>query len=96
MLRLDPNCNEARVELAIVRQLWESGEGEDTGDGSSTDEFPHPDEDKFEVSSHSDSSDFEHQGNGIPCRFYNHNGCNRGTACSFSHAPDSKSVRDNL
>ena len=96
MLYLDPNSDAARVELAVVRELWESGEGDDTGDGSSADEIPHPDDDKLEVSSHSDSSDYRHQGNSRPCRFYNHDGCNRGTACAFSHAPDKKSVRDAL
>ncbi|KAK7460447.1 hypothetical protein VKT23_009169 [Stygiomarasmius scandens] len=38
--------------------------------------------------------DLDHFGNRTACRFYNHNGCNRGTACIFSHAPDSKSIRD--
>ncbi|TRM58004.1 hypothetical protein BD626DRAFT_411084 [Schizophyllum amplum] len=28
------------------------------------------------------------------CRFNNHDGCARGEACTFSHAPDEKSVRD--
>jgi hypothetical protein len=44
----------------------------------------------------SETSDFEHDGNGIPCRFYNHDGCKRGTACKFKHGPDHRSVRDNL
>ena len=96
VLQVDPNCNEARVELAIVRQLWESGEGDETGNGSTTDEYPHLDEDRMEIDSQSDSSDYGHEGNGIPCRFYNHGGCNKGTHCSFSHAPDEKSVRDDL
>lgn len=96
VLQVDPNCNEARVELAIVRHLLESGEGEETGNGSSTDEFPHLDENGVEIDSQSDSSDYGHQGNGIPCRFYNHDGCNKGTRCSFSHAPDEKSIRDEL
>ena len=96
VLQVDPNCNAARAELAIVRQLWESGEGEETGNNSSTDGFPHLDEDKVEYSSESDSSDYIHQGNGISCRFYNHDGCNKGTNCPFSHAPDEKSVRDEL
>lgn len=79
-----------------MRQLWESGEGEETGNGSSEDEFPHPDEDKLELCSHSDSSDYGHKGNNKPCRFYNHDGCKRGKACAFSHAPDNKSIRDAL
>ena len=79
-----------------MRQLWESGEGEETGNGSSTDEFPHLDEDRLKYDSESESSDYEHQGNGISCRFYNHDGCSKGVRCAFSHAPDDKSVRDEL
>ena len=44
----------------------------------------------------SDLSDWNHGGNGSPCRFYHHDGCKRGNACRFSHAPDHKSVRDRL
>jgi hypothetical protein len=62
----------------------------------SSDETPHLDDTKVELESVSDSSDWNHEGNGIPCRFYNHDGCLRGTGCRFSHAPDHKSVRDRL
>ncbi len=58
--------------------------------------FPHWDFEALEVASVSDSSDCQHVGNGVPCRFYNHNGCVLGTACAYSHAPDEKSVRDDL
>jgi hypothetical protein len=58
--------------------------------------FPSLDEPKLELESVSDSSEWNHEGNGIPCRFYNHEGCMRGTECRFSHAPDHKSVRDHL
>lgn len=44
----------------------------------------------------SDTSDFEHAGNGVPCRYYNHGGCARGVRCTFRHAPDDRSVRDDL
>ena len=44
----------------------------------------------------SDSSDCAHVGNGVPCRFYNHDGCVRGAECAYSHAPDERSVRDLL
>lgn len=44
----------------------------------------------------SDSSDCVHVGNGVPCRFYNHAGCGRGAECAFSHAPDERSIRDEL
>ncbi|KAF8968516.1 hypothetical protein BDZ97DRAFT_1798841 [Flammula alnicola] len=58
--------------------------------------FPHYEQDALEIASVSDSSDCNHVGNGVQCRFYNHEGCARGTACLFSHAPDEKSVRDEL
>lgn len=57
-------------------------------------DFPHYDDDQLELASRSDSSDCNHVGNGIACRFYNHQGCARGSECTFSHAPDEKSVRD--
>jgi hypothetical protein len=66
-------------------------------------DFAGPDDDspllwekKLELESVSDSSDWNHGGNGIPCRFYNHDGCKHGNACNFSHALDHKSVRDRL
>lgn len=58
VLRFDPDCNEARVELGIFRKLWKSGEG-DFGNGSSTDEFPYHNEEKPGFSSH---WDFGYQG----------------------------------
>ncbi|KAF9033616.1 hypothetical protein BJ165DRAFT_1357201 [Panaeolus papilionaceus] len=58
--------------------------------------FPHLDYEPLEIASVSDSSDCNHVGNGVPCRFYNHDGCARGNLCTFSHAPDEKSVRDEL
>jgi hypothetical protein len=50
----------------------------------------------LELESVSDSSDWNHEGNGIACKFYNRDGCLRGSDCRFSHAPDHKSVRDRL
>ena len=35
-------------------------------------------------------------GNGEPCRAWNHDGCKRAYNCSFKHAPDGLSVRDEL
>ncbi|KAH9059674.1 hypothetical protein EDB87DRAFT_754517 [Lactarius vividus] len=40
--------------------------------------------------------ELNHEGNGIHCRYDNHDGCTRGVECKFSHAPDHKSVRDRL
>lgn len=58
--------------------------------------FPRWEQDGLELASLSDSSDAHHVGNGVQCRFYNHEGCARGSECAFSHAPDEKSVRDDL
>jgi hypothetical protein len=71
-------------------------EEEDSLDGEDESESPQLDDTEVELESVSDSSDWNHEGNGIPCRFYNHDGCLRGTNCRFSHAPDHKSVRDRL
>lgn len=44
-----------------------------------------------------DSDDNPHEGNGIPCRFYNREkGCAKEDGCRFSHAPDEMSEPDLL
>lgn len=95
----DPSCREAGVQEEIVRQELLNKE-DDFGfsDDDSTDyDWPGYDEDTEDSSSdESDSSDCNHFGNGVSCRFYNHDGCTKGTDCRFSHAPDEKSVRDKL
>ncbi|KAJ2918077.1 hypothetical protein MD484_g2306, partial [Candolleomyces efflorescens] len=58
--------------------------------------YPQYDDEALEVDSLSNTSDCNHRGNGVPCRFYNREGCAKGTLCPFSHAPDEKSVRDDL
>ncbi|KAK0452745.1 uncharacterized protein EV420DRAFT_1645595 [Desarmillaria tabescens] len=35
-----------------------------------------------------------HVGNGIACRFYNHEGCIKGDKCAYSHSADSDSIQD--
>ncbi len=52
----------------------------------------------MEIEDGSDSEDFAHPGTGIACRYYNTSdtGCRNGKTCRFRHAPDSKSVRDEL
>ncbi|KAF7375666.1 hypothetical protein MSAN_00455700 [Mycena sanguinolenta] len=54
----------------------------------------------FDDDSASDTSDALHTGTGTgartPCLFYNTSSCARGSACTFSHAPDRRSVRDGL
>lgn len=92
----DPGCSEARNELEAIEKLTDS-EG-DVGDGYSFDElnWPYYDGEAWDLLSDSDSEDCNHIGNGIPCRFYNRLECNRGENCAYSHAPDNKSVRDDL
>lgn len=71
----------------------------DSDEGYSTSILAAPgvDSDPESVDSfHSHTSDYEHEGNGIPCHGYNHEGCERGKACEFSHAPDRQSLRDDL
>ncbi|RDB22420.1 Serine/threonine-protein phosphatase 5 [Hypsizygus marmoreus] len=108
VLKQEPTHADAQKSLATVLKLIEAGTklgthvisdppsapGEETRDVDF--DFPHYDDEKLELASLSDSSDCNHVGNGIPCRFYNHDGCARGSDCIFSHAPDEKSVRDNL
>ena len=52
----------------------------------------------MDVGDESDSEDFAHAGTNIVCRYYNTSdtGCFYGDTCRFRHAPDSKSVRDEL
>ncbi|KAF9533853.1 hypothetical protein CPB83DRAFT_844632 [Crepidotus variabilis] len=87
----------ARTALGEVNQFVNQ-EGADTAEEVQMIDFgfPHWDYEALEVASVSDSSDCQHVGNGVPCRFYNHEGCSRGSECAYSHAPDEKSVRDDL
>lgn len=100
ILKQDPKSTEARdalrETLALMRKRDEDDDDDDDDVAVSEDEHPMPSAIKVELESVSDSSDWNHEGNGIPCRFYNHDGCMRGTDCRFSHAPDHKSVRDRL
>ncbi|KAF9457703.1 hypothetical protein BDZ94DRAFT_1326058 [Collybia nuda] len=111
ILKQDPAHNEATAALATVASLIEASsklgshqlsEPEPTitvDSTSNTDvdfDFPHYNDESLELASMSDSSDCNHVGNGIACRFYNHQGCARGSECTFSHAPDEKSVRDDM
>ncbi|KAF8894849.1 hypothetical protein BD779DRAFT_1503236 [Infundibulicybe gibba] len=108
----DPYCTEADQEMDNIQGQWnELEEYMDDGDidaagapeplrGTALEKVVKPDfdDDPWELSSvDSDSSDCQHVGNGIPCRFYNSpTGCSRNGECRFSHAPDDKSIRDRL
>ncbi|OSD02333.1 hypothetical protein PYCCODRAFT_1390492 [Trametes coccinea BRFM310] len=92
ILAEDPTNASARSELAEVgrlRRIYPCEEG-----CPELDEVL--DDVNVELEDESDSEDFRHTGNNVPCKHYNHNGCTRGTQCRFSHAPDEKSVRDEL
>lgn len=54
------------------------------------------DEGLWEYETVSESSEYEHEGNGTACRYLNHGGCRHGSECLWKHAPDEKSVRDQL
>lgn len=92
----DPDATEAKDALRETLALMIERNEEDEFELDSDDKFPMLAEAGVELESVSDSSDWHHEGNGIPCRFYNRDGCLRGTDCRFSHAPDHKSVRDRL
>ena len=92
----DASCKEAQTQLDIVQDKWERGEGIEVGGYHADYDWPPYDEEAIDGSSESDSSDCQHPGNLIPCRFYNREGCSRGRDCAYSRAPDDKSVRDNL
>ncbi|SJL08883.1 uncharacterized protein ARMOST_12255 [Armillaria ostoyae] len=48
------------------------------------------------IQTDSDSSDFEHEGNGEPCRAYNNEGCSQGSKCALKHSPEEDTTRDQL
>jgi hypothetical protein len=97
ILEVDPGNKDAISELASLRSRLEEGE-QGLSTGASDDGDPRPDAEKIDPDDYrdSDSSDCEHVGNGIPCKFYNHDGCLKGEHCSYSHAPDEMSARDKL
>lgn len=95
VLHYDPHNKDAKEELAIVRDLLRAGEGRQLIDED--DGYPKGDETPWASYSDSDTPDCKHKGiRKAPCRHYNHSGCDLGSACEYSHAPDDKSVRDEL
>lgn len=61
-------------------------------------QFPAYEEVEVDLAELSESEECGHVGNRVPCRYYNRKdgGCSRGLGCLFKHAPDERSVRDNL
>ncbi|KXN91921.1 RNA polymerase II-associated protein 3 [Leucoagaricus sp. SymC.cos] len=87
---------EAQDELVKVRwQKKKNGDGE-RAESDYDEEYPPYDGEEWDPPLESDSEEAKHTGNGRACKFHNRGGCNKGSKCSFSHAPDDKSVRDEL
>ncbi|KAA1476438.1 hypothetical protein DENSPDRAFT_807198 [Dentipellis sp. KUC8613] len=88
----DPNVPEVKAEMNSIRTLYEAGRIRlnDEDDEAALDLQ------RIEIDYASDSSDYRHEGNGVPCRFYNHAGCTKGHDCLYSHAVNHLSVRDDL
>ncbi|EIW74040.1 TPR-like protein [Coniophora puteana RWD-64-598 SS2] len=95
ILDQDPNNAEVKAHYEAAKKLFDAGKGVPA---EFDDDMPQydPTGSMFESESESGSSDAEHEGNSIPCRFYNHDGCKRGHACAYSHKNDDLSVRDGL
>ena len=103
MLQVDDSIEEARAAVLSISQdptpQVPSVDEEDFNEyGDEEMRRPHAGSppDTAETPVPSDSEDYKHNGNGIPCRFYNHDGCRAGASCKFKHAPDRRSVRDDL
>ncbi|GJE90513.1 hypothetical protein PsYK624_066530 [Phanerochaete sordida] len=101
LLRHDPACTEAKQELDVLRDTSDDEDDDDLDETYASLRHlaaPLPDDappdGAYDTPWLSESSDFEHRGNGTPCRYYNHGGCTNGSACPYKHAPDSRSVRD--
>ncbi|KAL6301896.1 hypothetical protein BKA93DRAFT_930024 [Sparassis latifolia] len=97
VLRLDPNNSEAHAELTETLAL-SAIDHEDPLNGD-VDDMRSEDRDAYsDVITESDSPEFTMTGPGYkcPCKFYNNQGCRKGMQCLFKHAPDERSVRDEL
>ena len=90
LLSIDKSNAAARHEIESLRETYGISETR-----TSTRNEPN---DAMDIEDESDSEDFTHLGKGLACRYYNTRvtGCRKGTSCLFRHAPDSKSIRDEL
>ncbi|CDO78199.1 hypothetical protein BN946_scf184770.g2 [Trametes cinnabarina] len=97
LLLLDRSNLSARSELDVVRRMKHTERNFDwPGDEDLSDVLSPLYDGPIALEEESDSEDYQHAGNGTPCKSYNHHGCSKGKGCRFRHAPDWKSVRDNL
>lgn len=96
VIKRHPDITEAKTELDKVQaERKKHGDGQ-RAEKTYDEEFPPFDAEEWDPPLDSDSEDVKHTGNGKPCRFYNHGGCGKGALCDYSHAPDDKSIRDDL
>lgn len=93
ILYLEPANQDAKEQLKQVNNLIRAQGGFPS---DPCDRYPRVNDEPWEVYYDSDSEDCNQKGNKTPCRFYNHDGCRNGSQCHYSHAPDEKSVRDEL
>ncbi|TFY60955.1 hypothetical protein EVJ58_g4815 [Rhodofomes roseus] len=91
VLRQDPSSHVARSALEETL-LLNHGRVPPEGDPKRSEEH----DPLWEIMTESDSSEYEHDGNGTPCRYLNHDGCRHGSKCRWKHAPDTRSVRDEI
>ncbi|KAI0264881.1 hypothetical protein BC834DRAFT_237306 [Gloeopeniophorella convolvens] len=103
VLQQDPTSAEAKTAYKEIIQIMRTRGELDKLRGAADDKVqyardvvPLAQQEDMELESLSDSSDCQHEGNGLPCRSYNHDGCASGAGCAFSHAPDFNSIRDEL
>jgi hypothetical protein len=88
---------EASHELAIVQVLRDQAMAHGIAveeQAPEVDAWPSFHDAPIEYEPDSDTEDSLHEGDGIPCRAYNHNDCSGH--CGRSHAPNDLSVRDEL
>ncbi|KAL0580591.1 hypothetical protein V5O48_001416 [Marasmius crinis-equi] len=86
-------------ELRGAREIVQRGQNSISDDEFTENEYhwpPYKETHHKELESESGSSDCEHTGNGVSCKYYNQGRCTRGRECIYSHAPDDRSVRDKL
>jgi hypothetical protein len=91
-----PDITEVQEQLLRVRwQRKKNGDGK-RAESNYDEEFPPFDGEEWDPTVDSDSEEAKHVGNGKPCKFHNYPGGCHKSRCNFSHAPDDKSVRDEL
>ena len=97
VLNADPRCEEA---IETKREIYAVGgqyqQAKEIKPGEERDPRPEEPSSPLNTPVPSDSEDYAHLGNGIPCRDYNGEGCDLGAKCEFKHAADNKSLRDDV